>query len=312
MGLITNELIKIFKRKTTAFMYLILTVILLVAAAVILFAMDDKGSDKNWKPVLQAENNSLEEQLKTVPGEQNKYFIEKQIAENEYRIEKNIAPEDDYNVFGFMTDMMDMIVFVAIFTITIAAGMIANEFSWGTVKLLLIRPISRVKILLSKYIAVLLFSLSMIAVLLVFSFLIGAIFFGMGDGSPYLAYIEGEIIEKNHILHLVVNYLLTSIGLFMLTTLAFMISAAFRNSSLAIGLSLFLLLMGTTLTNLLSVKFEWPKYILFANTDLIQYFDGVPLIEGMTLSFSITMLAIYFIVFHTIAFLAFVKRDVAA
>lgn len=59
-------------------------------------------------------------------------------------------------------------------------------------------------------------------------------------------------------------------------------------------------------------KFEWVKYILFANTDLTQYFDGSPLVSDMTLGFSIVVLAVYFIVFHVLAFGAFTKRDIAS
>jgi ABC-2 type transport system permease protein len=98
----------------------------------------------------------------------------------------------------------------------------------------------------------------------------------------------------------------------MLATMAFMISAAFRNSSLAIGLSLFLLFMGGQVTRLISMKYEWAKYILFANTDLLQYFEGSPMVEGMTLGFSVTILIVYFLLFQAVAFYVFKKRDVAA
>jgi ABC-2 type transport system permease protein len=98
----------------------------------------------------------------------------------------------------------------------------------------------------------------------------------------------------------------------MLATMAFMISAVFRNSSLAIGLSLFLMFMGGQVTRLISMKFDWAKYSLFANTDLLQYFEGVPMVQGMTLGFSIMMIFIYFLFFQALAFYVFKKRDVAA
>jgi ABC-2 type transport system permease protein len=94
--------------------------------------------------------------------------------------------------------------------------------------------------------------------------------------------------------------------------MAFMISSVFRNSSLAIGLSLFLLFTGAQFTVLLSIKFSWAKYILFANTDLMQYVDGTPMMEGMSMAFSVIILLIYFIVFQFLAFFVFKKRDVAA
>lgn len=114
------------------------------------------------------------------------------------------------------------------------------------------------------------------------------------------------------ILHLAGSYLLHSISLLMMSTMAFMISAVFRNSSLAVGISIFLLVMGGTVTNLLAMKFDWAKYILFANTDLTQYVDGMPLVSGMTMGFSIAVLAVYFIMFQVLAFGVFTKRDIAS
>jgi ABC-2 type transport system permease protein len=60
------------------------------------------------------------------------------------------------------------------------------------------------------------------------------------------------------------------------------------------------------------MKFTWAKYILFANTDLMQYFEGTPMVDGMTLSFSVIMLLVYFFIFQFLAFYVFKKRDVAA
>ena len=60
------------------------------------------------------------------------------------------------------------------------------------------------------------------------------------------------------------------------------------------------------------MKFTWAKYILFANTDLMQYFEGIPMVNGMTLPFSIIMIIVYFILFQILAYTVFKKRDVAA
>jgi ABC-2 type transport system permease protein len=91
-----------------------------------------------------------------------------------------------------------------------------------------------------------------------------------------------------------------------------MISAVFRNSSLAIGLASFLMFTGSQITMLLANKYEWAKYSLFANTNLMQYIDRVPPVEGMTMSFSIMMLFVYFLAFYILAWWIFKKRDIAA
>ncbi|MFD0048058.1 ABC transporter permease [Actinomycetes bacterium NPDC127524] len=312
MGLIINEWVKIFKRKATIIMLGLLVLLVLGGAITLnIFNKDDAKPNSNWKTELKAENKQTEEDMKNVPGDSAKNYMKKSIAENDYRIEHNL-PKDQYTVWSFMEDMQGVISLVALFTIIIAAGIVANEFSWGTIKLLMIRPISRVKILMSKYAAVIVYALLNLVVLFVLSLIFGAIFFGFGDTSPYLAYTDGHIVERNQVMHLIGAYGISSISMLMYTTMAFMISAAFRNSSLAIGVSIFLLLSGASITNLLAMKFDWAKYLLFANVDLTPYFDGNALIDGMTLSFSLVMLLIYFIIFHVVAFLTFVKRDIAA
>ena len=85
----------------------------------------------------------------------------------------------------------------------------------------------------------------LISVLFVFSSLLGFILFGTPETAvPYLNYFDGEITEQNMALHLVIFYAMKSINMIMLATMAFMISAVFRNSSLAIGLSIFFMFTG--------------------------------------------------------------------
>ncbi|MFS0780917.1 ABC transporter permease [Bacillus sp. 1P06AnD] len=311
MKLIQNEMMKIFKKVSTYIMIGIAVIIIIAAGSLMKYAMNgsDEGTNAQWKEQLQTQNATYAQNMKEDPSGEEYY--KQQIALNEYHIQHNIEPNED-NAWSFINTMVPVIDFVAILTIIVAAGIVASEFSTGTIKLLLIRPASRVKILLSKYAAVILFSIFMLLLTFVVSLLVGLIFFGTGDVGPYLSYRDGAVVESSQFLHALFAYLLSSIGLFMLTTMAFMISAAFRSSSLAIGISIFLLLMGSTITGFLAMKFEWAKYILFANLNLNSYLDGTPFIEGMTMSFSIIMLVVYFVIFHLIAFLVFTKRDVAA
>ncbi|MDQ0214604.1 ABC-2 type transport system permease protein [Oikeobacillus pervagus] len=313
--LIINEWIKIFKRPGT---YVMIGLLVLMVGGLASLSkyneVKNTGDDQgDWKKELTQENVNHKKQLENGDiSKSYKQYLEKEVAINEYRIEHNLTPYSKESVWSFTMNASDLIQIVGLFVIVIAAGIVASEFTWGTVKLLLIRPISRSKILISKYITVMLFGVTMLALMFSLSFILGAILFGTGGENTYLAYIDGEVVEQSMFLHLIKFYLLNSIGIFMLSTLAFLISSVFRNSSLAIGISLFLLFTGGTVTYLISTKFDWAKYILFANTDLMQYENGTVLIEGMTPAFSVTMLIIYFVLFQFITFFFFNKRDVAA
>jgi ABC-2 type transport system permease protein len=314
--LIQNEWMKIFKRPGTYVMIGLLLAVVCIFGAIEKYQVSGQNSnvDNRWEETLKQENEALKQQTANSKAKVEKDFFNRKIAINEYRLKHNIPPNTSaYQIWDFVNDASQLIQLTGLFTIIISAGIVASEFNWGTIKLLLIRPISRMKILASKYVTVLLFALLTLAILFVFSAIIGAILFGFPEqASSYLNYVNGKVTEQNMVVHLLIYYGLNSINMIMLATMAFMISSVFRNSSLAIGLSIFLLFTGGQITMLLSMKFSWAKYLLFANTDLMQYFEGTPMVEGMTIGFSILMLLIYFLIFQLLAFYIFKKRDVAA
>ncbi|CAM3857783.1 ABC transporter permease [Mesobacillus thioparans] len=307
-----NENVKIYKRAGTWVMIVVLVLVVALMGAFTKFVLDS-GNSADWKAELAAENAQLTESVEAAPMlEAQKKMVKERVALNEYRIENNIAPVERDSLWGYMVDTTTFTGIAALFTIVIAAGMVASEFSWGTVKLLLIRPVSRTKILLAKYASTLLFALLMLTLLFSTSFLFGILFFGFsGAETPYLSFSNGRVVEQNMVTHIIQLFGFRSIDLVMMVTLAFMISTVFRSSSLAIGISLFLMFTGPQLVQLLS-QYDWVKYILFANTDFMQYTTGTPLVEGMTMTFSIVMLIIYFGLFAFLSLYIFNRRDVAA
>ncbi|TVY05520.1 ABC transporter permease [Paenibacillus cremeus] len=191
----------------------------------------------------------------------------------------------------------------AIFTVIVAGDIVASEFTWGTIKLLLIRPASRGKILLAKYVSVVLFMLTFLLVTLIVSYFTGLILFG----------VSGTVSPDAGLSTIMKAYGLEFVSLLMSATLSFMISAVFRSSSLAIGLSIFLMFTSSAIVAVLAqLKYSWVKYLLFANTNLAPYVNGgKPVMPGMTLGFSVSVLVAYWIVFYVVSWLLFTKRDVA-
>lgn len=312
--LIQNELIKIFKRPGTLVMVALVVLMIGVFAAFAKYSDSKVEETNNWKQQVAAETAGYEKELQENPGLNKEYkdYLQEQIKINEYRIKENMPVSQKETMYSFIEGSGDVLSFAGLFMIIIAAGMVASEFTWGTIKLLLIRPISRAKILVAKYTTVILFGLLLVMLSFAVSAGIGAVLFGNVGDSVHLAYENGKVIEQSQIVYLLKSYLLRSVDLLMMATMAFMISTVFRNNSLAIGISLFLMLVGQNITMLLAIKFEWTKYLLFANTYLMQYESGRVPVEGMTMGFSLAVLAVYFIVFHLLSFLSFSKRDVAA
>ncbi|MFC4076951.1 ABC transporter permease [Salinithrix halophila] len=310
---------KIYRRVGT------LVMIGLLILAAVGFAAMQKNSDagsifgpvkqqKDWKAGQEkqiAENKKIMKE-KGLP-EDFKDSLKEENAIRQHRIDHDIPP-NHATLWGFMSRTDGITPLVTLLTVIVGATSVAGEFSWGTIKLLLIRSARRSKILLAKYIATLGFAIAMLLLLFLVSLVVGLILYG-ADGltSPYLTYTDGKVVEKNMIGHIFTLYGLKSINLLMMVTFAFMISTVFRSSSVAIGAAIFLMFAGTTLVGILAANGQdWAKYLLFANTDLNPYFDGEPLFKGMTLFFSVTVLAVYFTVFNAISWIFFNKQDVAS
>lgn len=199
---------------------------------------------------------------------------------------------------------------ISTFAVVIAADIVAGEFSSGTIKLLLIRPWTRSKILLSKYIALLLFVLLFLAAFFLFSLLVNGLLLGFDDGSNIL---PADSKWRSAFAYVASYYGFRLIEIIVTVTLAFMISTVFRSSSLAIGLSILMLLGGSILSALLSlINKPWVDYILFMNFGLAAYLDGGTPITGRPLGFSLAVLGGYYAIFIALSWYVFHRRDVAA
>ncbi|MDF2669914.1 MAG: transporter family protein [Paenibacillus sp.] len=315
--LIINEHIKIYTKISTWVMIALVLLAVIGGGLGVKLLMDHDTPD-GWRKEVTEHNTQIKQILaEGNPSEADKLIMDRQLAINEYRITHDIPPIDYSidNLLAFVKitseGIPSMVDLVTLVTIIIAAGIVASEFSSGAIKLLLIRPISRSMILLSKYVTVLTFAFTLLLALFIFSLLTGGILFGFnGISDPQLIYSNGEVVEKSMFLHVLQAYGLTTIRLVMLTTIAFLVSAVFRSSSMAIGLSLFLLFSGTQVVFMLK-KFEWAKYLLFANTDLNMYINERPFQTGMTLPFSLAVLAIHYICFIFLSWYIFRTRDVS-
>ncbi|MFD2115419.1 ABC transporter permease [Paenibacillus yanchengensis] len=207
-------------------------------------------------------------------------------------------------------------VLVAIFAVVIAASIVSEEFSTGTIKLLLIRPWSRSKILLSKYIAAILFLILATAVLITSSLLINWLLFSVFSPNT-VPLIDPEfsaiINDGSSSAYLFKSYGLNLITTIVTVTMSFMISTIFRSNILAISISLFMLLIVNNMMMLLTlINKPWVDYLLFIHLDLVSYLHNSPIREGLTLSFSLTVLACYWLLFMILTWVFFKKRDVAS
>lgn len=310
--LIQNEWMKISYRVGT---WIMVGLLVLGMIATLIFAVKTNDGDQasgDWKTELQEINKAKKQELKEDNISFYKRSLETEIAINEYRIKHDLPPADQFgkNAWTYVETNANLLQLVGVFVIIIAATIVSAEYKHGTIKLLLIRPPSRLKVLLSKYFTVQLYSLFLIAVLFILSFILGAIFFGLNNDYVYLAYQNGEVIERSQFANMVSYYLAHCAMFVVLGTLSFAISTVFRSEAISIAISVLAYVVGASITSILMFFFDWAKYLLFAN-DPAQYFAEAPtFIEDMSLGFSLTVLVIYWAIFLAVALIVFQKREV--
>lgn len=205
--------------------------------------------------------------------------------------------------------------FIIVIIVMIAGTIVSEEFNKGTVKLLLIKPYSRTKILLSKYITILIMTVFAIAIILLMELIVGGIVFGFDSLSvPVLEYnFNTSQLEILNIFTYVGIEILTQLPMIiLLATLAFALSTIFTNSALAITISL-LGFMSPSIINALVIQYKvgFMKYFVTMNWDLSGYlFGSLPSMEGMTMGFSIVMCFIYLFVMLIPTFIIFKRKNI--
>ena len=324
--LVSIENTKLWKRLSTKVMLIIMIVIIIAATGITkYYNLSNKVSNttkisENWKQELQKNVVMQKNQLKVLQSstdKMSKFMIgstQKSIAENEYRINNNIKPETQSSIWARVTKFNTGARYsfiIALLLIIACSALIAGEFSEGTMKMMISRPYKRWEILSAKLIATIFYGL----VLLVTTFLLNFILIGLFDGfngmgSKEMLWTSSKIIYIPTVLKTIIYFGLDFLTVIVYVILAFAISAISRSRSIATGFSLFFLLAGSGIMQMLAIYFNWGKYLPFATSDFTSIVNTGACIEGTTLAFTIGMSAIYSVIFCAVGYLVFEKRDI--
>jgi len=324
INLVYNEMLKLVRKKR------ILVIILIVAALIPLFTyaqfrvtqtVEEKLGTTDWRATLQQQIIDTQNRLSSsrISDEWRKQ-IEIRLAQQQYYLDHDInpaVPGAPTFTRGFLDQAISL--FLPLMVMVIAADLVSSEFSGGTIKLLLTRPIKRWKILFSKYITLILAVSFMIFVVGVLSSAISGLVFGYGGWAmPVLTgftVVGGELVTSQVALVPQWEYLLMEFGLvwfvcLVIGTLSFMLSILLRSTAAGMGVMLATLIAGAILTNMAS-SWESAKYLFMLNLQLTDYLAGMaPPVEGMTLGFSLLVLSVWGLAGLLTSFLVFTRRDV--
>ena len=309
LKLIQNEWIKLWHKKGTWIAVILLAVLIIGLSGLGKF-MEGKNNNSAWTEDLRVELEQVEEELSAADlAEDERVELIQRQKDIQQNINVNIQmsiPKTRENAILETAGAMSLVLLLMIIT---SAGIVASEFSQGTIKMLLSRPVKRWKILTSKYVTVLLFGLTLTFVTYVFSVISAYVFYPAAEGSSIL-FNNADIAVTSVWGESVYLLLLSFVYVCVMATLAFTIGSVFRSSAMAIGISIFLYFSGSMIVMFLQ-DYAIAKYILFAH-DLMQYQSDYRILESNTMPFSIAVLVAYLVVFLAISYSTFIKRDITA
>ena len=272
-------------------------------------------AQEKTKPLTYEEKYSKQNVEETVYL--SEYDLKNNLKENMYLNTDSdrwvLASDSDYSEINIFFDAQ---LFITIAIVVIAGTIVSEEFNKGTIKLLLVRPYKRIKILIAKFIACLIILFLAYVVMALAQFILGGIMNGFNDyiGKAVVYNFKTSSVEEiSTFKYMVLSGLSILPQYLLIMTLAFSLSVLFINSPIAIALPL-LGIMGAELINELAYHYEKAKFLRFfvtPNWDLSIYLFGkLPQFEPISLPFSISVCVVYFAIMLFTSLYIFKRKEI--
>lgn len=324
LALIHNETIKVWRKKRFAVVVLVLIVLIPVFVyAQMKIAQNNASKFADWRSELQQRitDNTNALSSERIP-EEWKRWRRALVQQLQYYLDHDVNPNTP-NAVTFTSSFLENSVslFIPLMVLAVASDLVSSERSTGTIKMLLTRPVRRWRILLSKWVTLILYVSLIVVATVALAYLISGLAFGYeGWGEPVFVGFEtqGSDIELGAV-HAVTRgaYLLMEMGLVwfsavVVATIALMVSVLLRSTAASLVTMMAAVISGMILSNMAS-SWHSAKYLFNVNLDLTVYLQGTPPpIEGMTLGFSLAVLGVWGAAALAAAFAVFTKQDILA
>jgi len=322
MPLVENEILKLLKRRR----FRVAILILIALSGLIVFAQTqarDRRPRRDWRIEAQERIARMQnwERSGRLPQTQLRW-VRFEIARTQYHLDRNMDPEAISGpLFSRAFANASSYLLLPLLAILFAADIVSSEFAQGTIKLLLTRPVGRARVLSSKFAALAVAITLTVMLGGLVAYLFGGLAFGYrGWGAPVLSgfRIAGDTFDPAGVRALPLwEDALLAFGLAWYATLAvgaiaFLTSVVLRSTAAAMGTMLAALIAGTILPRV-APSWEAQRYLFVTNLPLPDYYSGSPPpITGMTLPFSVVVLAIWALAAAGVAYAVFLRRDVLA
>ena len=212
-------------------------------------------------------------------------------------------------------DAATPILFIVVVIVMIAGTIVSEEFNKGTIKQLLLRPYSRFKILLSKYITCLIVFILFILFYELVSFIAYGLSLGFKSYSlPIIIYnfTTHQVMELNLIKGILMNFVSILPVYIIILTLAFFLSTLITSSGIALTISFLVYIFSDILNGLISLT-NYKILRLFPTMcwNFNEYlFGNIPADKYLNFPMALIVTIITFLVLFVSSFLIFKHKDI--
>jgi ABC-2 type transport system permease protein len=226
-------------------------------------------------------NDYLKREYKTYAAYKKNWQKEQdQQTENLYVAEQSLAsekPDMDFVTDGSRKKKVSFLWYslvIALFGAVIGGGLMAREYQSGTIRLLLIRPKTRVKIVLSKFLALLALCIGLYIVVDVINALMTGFLFGFGDYSFPNYSISSGAKGINFFGFYIGNFLTCCISVLFACCTAYFFSMVTRNTAISVAAPLIVFVASLFLMQAAhnTPSMKWLAYTPIAYVDFSTFF----------------------------------------
>jgi len=206
----------------------------------------------------------------------NKYYIDNNVYENLYLDNFNITQSSDTtaNLYDFMYFSMELcIIIITIFAMMQMCSLITNETESGTIKLLLVRPYKRSKIITAKLFATILLSITFVIFCGAITFAGGYFMFGNTTKTVLTVINATTVKEFSPLLLMFINLGSLILDVIFYIFVALCLSLVIKNYAGAISFTLIFYLINMALTFIFGSSL-WYVALPAINLHLFRYFGN--------------------------------------
>lgn len=257
----------------------------------------------------------------------------------QYNLDHNVKPieQGPQSAYQYMNSFNDISahIFLPLLVIILVADMVSGEATDGTIKLLLVRPVSRTKIWLGKWVVSLFGSVITTLVFFAAIWLAGIAIAGSSGGmQPVLTGVrytfETILTPGNtqpttfsipHLEHVaivsqlnffVTGVLYTAVAMMAVATISLFCSTLFKSAMASTAIAMGTVVIGFIVANIAQHQ-SWVGWLFPTHLDLWQNWSGelaVSTHQNLTLMVGLGVLAVWAVVTLLVSLWTFARRDV--